>query len=312
MYPYERIPKIFGRWTFWQNYPYFLPCLVAAIFPISAFVLAACLMKETLKVPVKPAHPSTYGTANGTSESQRRISNASSSSRAPLMTDNRPSPPPLRSILTARVRVAVLNYSTISLLSIMFTFVQPLFLSTPISSGGLGLPPSTIGLILGLTGFWNGLFSAIFFARLHKRLGTKRLFTSGISTFIFLYAAWPIMSVLARHYGNASAPVVVSLVTQQVLAPLARAAFSCSNIFLTSAAPSRLALGATVGLGQTVASFMRAVGPAISASLFAATLEKNLMGGYLVYFILVLLVLLALGCATLLPKLVKRASEESE
>jgi len=125
--------------------------------------------------------------------------------------------------------VAVLNYSTVALLSIMFTFVQPLFLSTPISSGGLGLSPQTIGLILGFTGFWNGIFSAVFFARLHQRLGTKRLFQMSLSIFIFLYAAWAIMGTVARRYGRVSAPVIVLLVAQQLLAPLARAAFSKSS-----------------------------------------------------------------------------------
>jgi len=55
-HPYERFPKTFGKWPFWQSYPYFLPCLVAAIFPVSAFLLAAFFMKEVGARDTYPRH----------------------------------------------------------------------------------------------------------------------------------------------------------------------------------------------------------------------------------------------------------------
>jgi hypothetical protein len=60
-------------------------------------------------------------------------------------------------------------------------------------------------------------------------------------------------------------------------------------------------LGATNGLAQTVASVQRAVGPAITASLFSFSLENSIMGGYGVFYALTLCTLAALWLASRLP-----------
>lgn len=86
----------------------------------------------------------------------------------------------------------------------------------------------------------------------------------------------------------------------------------CTHIFITSSAPTRNALGATTGLGQSLVSLVRAVGPAATASLFALSLQHNLLGGQLVYIVLILLVLVALIAAVQLPKVIKRASDQSD
>ena len=47
---------------------------------------------------------------------------------------------------------------------------------------------------------------------------------------------------------------------------------------------------------------MRAVGPASATSFFAVSVEKNLLGGNLVYLVLMLLSVLAYVAAQLLPE----------
>jgi hypothetical protein len=69
-------------------------------------------------------------------------------------------------------------------------------------------------------------------------------------------------------------------------------------------------LGTTTGLGQSLVSLTRAVGPAATASLFALSLEHNLLGGHLVYIVLIALVLLALSVSSRLANVMTRASEE--
>jgi hypothetical protein len=71
-------------------------------------------------------------------------------------------------------------------------------------------------------------------------------------------------------------------------------------MYISSAAPRDM-LGATNGLAQTVASVQRAVGPAITASLFSFSLENNIMGGYGVFYALTLCTLAALWLASRLP-----------
>ena len=71
-------------------------------------------------------------------------------------------------------------------------------------------------------------------------------------------------------------------------------------MYISSAAPIGM-LGATNGLAQTVASVQRAIGPAIAASLFSLSLEKDIMGGYGVFYALALCSLGALWLASRLP-----------
>ena len=72
-------------------------------------------------------------------------------------------------------------------------------------------------------------------------------------------------------------------------------------IYIADGAPSREALGATNGLAQTVASTMRAMSPVSTASLFAVSTEKNVSGGYMVYWILMAIVAMGIGASFLLP-----------
>ena len=73
-------------------------------------------------------------------------------------------------------------------------------------------------------------------------------------------------------------------------------------MFITAAAPNKCSLGAINGMGQTVVSTLRALGPATSTSLFAFSLEYNLLGGYAVYVILFAVSGLSLLLAVRLPK----------
>lgn len=57
-------------------------------------------------------------------------------------------------------------------------------------------------------------------------------------------------------------------------------------IFLSQAAPTQSALGKTHGLGQTVSSIVGSLSPAGATSLIAVSLQHNLLGGTLGYFVM--------------------------
>ena len=54
-------------------------------------------------------------------------------------------------------------------------------------------------------------------------------------------------------------------------------------------APSKLLLGSVNGVAQMVTSGSRALAPAIASSLFSLTIQRNLLDGYAVYWIFLLL-----------------------
>ena len=73
-------------------------------------------------------------------------------------------------------------------------------------------------------------------------------------------------------------------------------------MYVSSSAPSRRSLGATNGLAQTMVSIQRTVAPAAAASLFAFSLNNNVLGGNFTYVVLVALVCVGLCIAAQLPK----------
>ena len=72
-------------------------------------------------------------------------------------------------------------------------------------------------------------------------------------------------------------------------------------IFIYSSAPNPRPLGATNGLSQTTVSIARAIAPALSASLFSFSVEKNSLGGFGVYVAFAILSVFAVYLATRLP-----------
>ena len=111
---------------------------------------------------------------------------------------------PLRSLLTYDVVIASANYASLALVEISFRAIHPVFLSTPIEIGGLGLAPPAIGKLLSALGLLNGIFQVCFFARIHDRWGSKRVFIGGVMSSIPTFALFPVINILARQQGYSS------------------------------------------------------------------------------------------------------------
>ncbi|TFY67352.1 hypothetical protein EVJ58_g1671 [Rhodofomes roseus] len=256
--PHDRWPNVFGN-KFWIRYPYFLPCAVAAACAALACLIAALFMKETLK-----RKKSLHSSASSCEDPEEQASETT----VPLLT----------LLKHPRVLLSVANYGALCLLDIAYRAVQPLFFATPRSLGGLGLPPSTIGLILGSFGIFNGILQALWFAPLVRRFGPKHVHMAGLGAFIPLWILFPVIGGLA-HWQGGMTPLVWSMVMlQQVVSVVMDTAYGCVFMYITSSAPNRSSLGGTNGIGQLVAAFVRAVGPASATSLFAVSLEKNWLG----------------------------------
>ena len=91
-----------------------------------------------------------------------------------------------------------MNYALLALVDISFRALQPLFLSTSIALGGLGLDPPVIGTVMSFSGILNGVFIVFFFSRLTDYLGVKRVYMMGISASVPCFSLFPIINHLAR------------------------------------------------------------------------------------------------------------------
>ncbi|KAG1884857.1 MFS general substrate transporter [Suillus subluteus] len=150
--PQDHWPALFSG-SFWRDYPYFLPCAVAAFLLLVALVMMTLFLEETLSTKRRPKFPST---TVGVSSSPDRESLAQQS-MANMS---------LRSLLTRSVVIPIANYAMLSFLDVSFRVLLPLFFSTPTYLGGLGFDPATIGKWMALCGITDGIFQAFFFARI--------------------------------------------------------------------------------------------------------------------------------------------------
>ncbi|KAJ6540841.1 major facilitator superfamily domain-containing protein [Mycena vulgaris] len=281
--PHDHFPRLFSG-KFWKEFPYFLPCLATGSFVFLTFFVTLALFKET--IPRKKGSPraraNTVDTQNSANTSHRRSG-----------------PLPVRELLTFPVLISISNYVSVGFLYITISAILPLFLAMPIEIGGLGLPPAKIGLILSAYSAATALFQVFFCAKLIGRFGSTRVFIAGISTCLPIFALFPLMSFIAQRTGLT--PVVWTLVGCVLgLGALLDTSFGAIFMFLTVAAPTS-SRGTVNGMAQTAVSSAKAIGPALATSLFSLSVEKNLLGGYAVYAVLLALSSLALMLATRLP-----------
>ena len=217
--------------------------------------------------------------------------------------------------------------------------LQPIFLSTPVELGGLGLDPPVIGTIMSFFGILNGIFTVFFFARMTDYFGAKGVFLMGMSAAVPCFSLFPLISFLARNsiertgglgmevwvtvgiqvalsvliclcYGTSALGVQIDSLFISLPPPLTRASAGrlyisgAVFIFIAAAAPNRASLGATNGVAQLSVSIVRAVGPALVSSAYSLSIDKehHYMGGWLVYYMTVALSLCAIWAGCLLPK----------
>lgn len=171
----------------------------------------------------------------------------------------------------------------------------------PLDIGGLNLSPPAIGYVIGSFGTLDSIFQAFFFAPIVRRWGERNVLIAAMSTFIPIFLIPPVISFVARGWGQLSLGVWLLLGFLLVLLTLMDMGYGVIFIFITASAPNQRSLGATNGLSQTTVSIARAIGPALSTSLFSFSVEKNILGGFGVYVGFATLSVFAVYLATRLP-----------
>ncbi|KAN0140331.1 major facilitator superfamily [Lactarius tabidus] len=291
--PQDRWPIVFSH-PFWGEYPYFLPCLATAAYALLSFSLAAIFLKETVnsKTFIKP---------NTVINSGLRQSGEGEALDGSVKDTEKPLP--LRALLTRPVLISVANYAMFGLIDMGAVALIPLVWSTSVELGGLSMSPASIGLWMTGCGLLNCVFQFVALPRLVGRFGPRSVFITSILCFFLVYAMFPFENLATRHSGRSMNLMTVLLITLQLSAlSLSDMGFGTICMYITSAAPNKRSLGATNGLAQMTVSIQRAVGPAAAASLFAFSLEKNILGGNFAYIVLLATVWAGLGVAVQLPE----------
>ncbi|KAI0734243.1 MFS general substrate transporter [Fomitopsis betulina] len=302
--PHERFPSTFGHYEFFAKYPYFLACAVPATFSAVAMFVTLLCLKETVKSPISLRRLFTLRESKANLTFQNVAGADDLRPVAPITSGKTSSsePLPLRALLIPRVIISAGNYALLAIVDISYRTVLPVWMSTPVTMGGLDLSPQAIGALLSIYGITNGTLQILTFSKAVEYMGAKRIYIYGIIASLPIFALMPITNLVAREEGLGV--TVWSLLALQCFLSIAvNYCYGSVFIFITASSPNKMSLGSVNGLAQMSVSVMRAIGPAMANSIFSLSIDEShhLMGGLFIYVFLAVLAVIALGGAMLLP-----------
>jgi hypothetical protein len=221
-HPADRWPGTLGKIAVFRDYPYFLPCLAAAMIPLSAFVFTSLFLKEvSLSMSLSKQTPTCFAQTLPSAVAHKRRKSEDQNSSSPRTeqgpasdpSDERP-PPALRDLMTRRVLVPLVNYAFLAFIEQCCSVLLPLVYATSIPYGGLGLSSFTIGIIMSALGLIIGLSSAVVFPILSRKFGIYRLYRAALGCYLINIACFPAMNLLAKHAGHVNGYVWAILMVQ--------------------------------------------------------------------------------------------------
>ncbi|KAK8001274.1 MFS general substrate transporter [Apiospora marii] len=295
------------RWAL--DYPYALPALMNAMALAGTLVLAVLGLRETLpgkeatedyglrvgrslamlfRAYIYPRRGRGYTTV-GSQDSELLVEGGEPDEKPPTAADMGPTrkaePRPFRQIWTRDVLASLVSFGLLPLHNAAFMHIFPVYLSSPPAdnteatvfafTGGLGLRSASIGLWLSSFGVCGILLQLFIYPRIQARLGTRGVFRIALVLFPATYAAAPYLSLVAGdgagRYGLLGLVVCAQIMARTMAIP-------STVILLTESAPDKSVLGTIHGAGNMLASFARAVGPAVGGWVFALGVEEGVVG----------------------------------
>ncbi|KAF8920367.1 major facilitator superfamily domain-containing protein [Mucidula mucida] len=299
--PAERWPNTFGKLALFRDYPYILPCGVAAMLSLSVFICAFFSLQETLPSATRherPCNAETHGLFDGSETTYGTIDSNNDCDGAERQSKR----PSLRQIVTWGVLITTANYGWLFFLSMGYTVLFPLMYSTPITEGGLGFTPYKIGVIMATWGFVNALLQILCTGRILRRFGERRVFIGSAVVFFVGTLAFSFESFFAELAGKVDALVWMLIVFHLTSILVISTGLAAIQVLIVQSAPDPAVLGTVNGLAQMLSSGLRGVAPALASSLFSMTLDRNLAGGFMVYIIMSMLALMAVGSGCMIPR----------
>ncbi|KAL0093566.1 major facilitator superfamily domain-containing protein [Phycomyces blakesleeanus] len=291
VHPVETYPDIFGRGgfitDFLTEYPYFLPCFIAAIICSLGLIFGLFQLEETLNVSrekeeensiteqtqllAQPEEPSAYDTFNTTSQGNVTIS------PTPTL-QAKPAPPTIRESLTPAVLAICTTYAAFCFQAVFYEELFPIWTSSSRGAGGLGFQTSETGMALAFSGGVTLFSQLVLLPPLVSRFGLVRLFRSVLFVLIFLYALQGLVRLLYNvpdFDGQVDTKlwVWVGLLTCLAIKTICvTISFTGCTILVNNAAPRADALGTINGFSQCCASATRALGPATCGIIWSSSL----------------------------------------
>jgi MFS family permease len=203
---------------------------------------------------------------------------------------------PFKKIWTPNVLWTLLSVAIFDLHMGAFSGLWIIFLSTPRSipeqtthtdaihfTGGLSFSPSLLGSSLAILGIVGLILQVLLYPWANARFGLMRCFRYSLLLFPLAYFLAPYLALLpsatAPPQPASGALIWLGISTVLILQVSARTfALPASIILVNNASPHPSVLGTIHGVGQSVSSAMRTLGPVAGGYWFGLGLEKGMVG----------------------------------
>jgi MFS family permease len=124
------------------------------------------------------------------------------------------------------------NYAFIAFVDMSYRALQPVFFSTPVALGGLGLDPPVIGTVMSSYGIMYGIVTVFFFSPMTDYFGVKGVYMLGIFATVPCFSLFPIINHLAHisieRSGGLGTEVWVAVGLQVIMSVLVSLCFGTS------------------------------------------------------------------------------------
>ncbi|KAJ7632184.1 major facilitator superfamily domain-containing protein [Roridomyces roridus] len=272
-----KYPEYFGN-NFLLAYPYFMPNFVCALLAFVGFLLTFFFLEETLP-------------------SKRRGQSISTAVQVPS-----PSMSAWDILSIPMIRAVTFSAFVLSFLGGAFDVVFVLYAYTSIENGGLSFSVNQIGYALSLSGAILALFQLFFMPHLLRRYNPTKMYNAAMRFWPLTFILIPFLNVVARtgvehNMDKVNANIILWLCLALVLicSRIASLAYATNLIIIRNHAPNPSSLGAANGVIQFAMCISRCFSPALVSTIFALSQGNNLLGGYPIWVVMMLLVCLV-GC----------------
>jgi len=150
-------------------------------------------------------------------------------------------------------------------------------------TGGLALPPPSIGTALAILGVIGISMQLLLFPTLSFRLGTTRSFRMSLLLFPITYLLAPYLAVIpssTKPPEQASGAWVWLGITLVLAIQVTARTFAlpATAILVNNCCPHPSVLGSVHGIAQSVSSLTRTVGPVLAGWLYGVGLNRGIVG----------------------------------
>ncbi|KAL7814634.1 MFS general substrate transporter [Trichoderma aethiopicum] len=311
--PAGSYPGLFGNIDFFVKFPYAAPNIVSFFFLVSAAVAVWLGLEETLdalrdgppdlgtrlgkRLLVK--YRKRFGTtpeAEGYSAvpaSDVELRGGEGQTATKKSTKRYTQRLPFRRIFTRNVLVTLVAQFFLTFHVGTFNSLWFVFLSTPTSdrkvqlpfwfTGGVGLQPRSVGMAMAILGFIGINMQLFLYPNISARLGTLKSWRLFLLFFPVAYFLVPYLSVVPSTTpppGPKTGPLIWIAICCVLFFQVTGRTFALPSqvILVNNCSPHPSVLGTVHGLGQSVSSAARTIGPMVGGVVYGFGLNKGIIG----------------------------------